>query len=113
MIKRLWHRLRAGYWRNVEQRCLEDPVCERLRRELAAVGKEFEAMPYERLLEPAEKLSFSRVVDGIEMSFSAEAYDVKKNGDICFCIDARARPARTRWQPSYRFVKRKDGTVCQ
>lgn len=75
------------------------------------MGKEFESMEYDRLLEPAETLSFSRVVDGIELSFSAEAYNIKKNGDICFCIDARAMPNRTEWQPSYQFFMRKDGTI--
>ncbi len=111
MFKRLLNRLLSRYWENVEQRCREDPICQLLLREIAVVGKEFESMEYDRLLEPAETLSFSRVVDGIELSFSAEAYNIKKNGDICFCIDARATPNRTRWQPSYQFFMRKDGTI--
>lgn len=111
MFKRLLNQLLSRHWENVEQRCCEDQICQLLLHEIAVVGKEFESMEYDRLLEPAETLSFSRVVDGIELSFSAEAYNIKKNGDICFCIDARATPNRTRWQPSYQFFKRKDQTV--
>ena len=44
---------------------MKDPVYALLRREVEKVGREFEAMPYERLLEPAEVLSLTRVVDGV------------------------------------------------
>ena len=90
---------------------MKDPVYALLRREVEKVGREFEAMPYERLLEPAEVLSLTRVVDGVEISFSAEAFNVKSNGDIGFCIDAHTTPKRTWAQPSYQFFKRKDGSV--
>ena len=83
-----------------------------LRRAVETVGREFEAMPYERLLERAEVLSFTRIVDGLEMTFSAEAFDVDRNGDIHFCIDADATLlGRWGWFPSYQFSKRRDGSV--
>jgi hypothetical protein len=94
-----------------EARRMEDPLYALLRREVEKVGKEFEAMPYERLLEPAEHLSLSKVVDGVEICFSAEAFNVWKNGDIGFCVDAHAEPNRTWAQPSYQFFKRRDGSV--
>jgi hypothetical protein len=94
-----------------EARRMKDPIYALLRREVTSVGKEYEGLPYERLLEPAEVLSFSRVIDGVEISFSAEAFHVKQNGDAGFCIDASATPNRTGKQPSYQFYKRKDGSV--
>ncbi len=111
MLRRLLERFSNWYWNNVEQRCREDPVCQLLRREVTVVGKEFESMAYDRLLDPAETLSLSRIVDGIELTFSAEAYHVKDNGDICFCVDASAKSNRTGWQPSYQLFKRRNGTV--
>jgi hypothetical protein len=90
---------------------MQDPIYQLLRREIERVAKEYEAMSYAALSRPAEELSRAEVVNGIEISFSAEACDVTKNGDICFCIDARAEPNRTGSQPSYRFFKRKDGSV--
>ena len=90
---------------------MKDPIYALLRREVTNVGKEFERLPYERLLVAAEGLSFSRVIEGVEISFSAEAFDVKPNGDAGFCVDASADPNRTGKQPSYQFYKRKDGTV--
>ncbi|OGW66695.1 MAG: hypothetical protein A3H49_00355 [Nitrospirae bacterium RIFCSPLOWO2_02_FULL_62_14] len=90
---------------------MKDPIYALLRREVTNVGKEFERLPYERLLVAAEVLSFSRVIEGVEISFSAEAFDVKPNGDAGFCVDASADPNRTGKQPSYQFYKRKDGTV--
>lgn len=83
-----------------------------LRRQVDIEGKKFEEMPYEELLKPAEILSRSRVVDGIKVYFSAEAYNIKENGDIAFCIDAGAHlPTILGIKPSYQFFKRKDGSV--
>jgi len=73
--------------------------------------KRYGAMTYESLLAPGEELSTSRAINGFTVHFSAEAYDIEKNGDICFCIDAEGLPTKARWKPSYRFFKRKDGSV--
>jgi hypothetical protein len=107
----MFRRFQQWYWDRQERKSLTDPVCAALKRAVERVGKEFERRPYDQLLEPAEKLSFSRVVDGIEMHFAAEAFTVNENGDIGFCIDAHTGSKRNGWQPSYQFFKRKDGTV--
>jgi hypothetical protein len=82
-----------------------------LRRALDAVGQEFESKPYEELTRPAEELSIEREVDGVRLSFSAEAYETKKNGDLCFVIDADGLPTFPYPGPSYHFYKRKDGST--
>jgi len=41
----------------------------------------------------------------------AEAFQVDRNGDLHVSIDAGTRGCALSWQPSYRFVKRKDGSV--
>jgi hypothetical protein len=107
MLSRLWQR----YWTRVEERCERDPLCRLLRREVTRVGQEFESRSYADLQRPAEELSFNRVVEGIEITFSAEAFTLKRDGDIGFCVDARAKGSEGRWQPSYQFYKRPDGSV--
>lgn len=105
------HRLLNRYWDWVEQRAMRDPNIVLLRQELQTVGREYEAMPYEHLLQPAGVLSCRKVVNGLELSFAAEATHVDQNGDIHFCIDARLPGSRWRWMPSYQFKKRRDGSV--
>jgi len=104
------HRLKRG-----EPRRMQDPVYALLRREVDKVGKNLESMPYDDLMRrmDSEEASWDTSVDGVAVSFSAEVFQVKRNGDAGICIDARAEPNRTRWQPSYQFFKRKDGSVYQ
>ncbi len=75
------------------------------------VGREFEGRAYEALTRPAEELSLERDFDGVRLYFSAEAYDTKQNGDLCFCIDASGVPTFPYPGPSWRFFKRRDGSV--
>ena len=83
-----------------------------LRRALEVVGPEFEARSYEDLLaHTAEELSIEREFDGVRLSFSADAYNTKKNGDLCFCIDADGLATFPYPGPSWHFYKRKDGSV--
>ena len=91
---------------------MKDPLYALLRREIEEIGKQFEAMPYKRLLEPDAWLNQIKVVDGVEIHFNVEYVDVMKNGDLIFCIDADAVGAN-KWRswPSYQFYKRKDGSV--
>jgi len=98
-------------WDSTERRRATDPVCCLLRRELLRVAREFEAMPYDCLLEPADALSFDCKVDGRTISFVADAFQVDRNGDLHFCVDAGASGCAPTWHPSYRFVKRKDGSI--
>ncbi len=112
MIKQFWNNIWDCLWNRMKAKCDNDPVCVKLRQELDKVGKDFERKDYNELLKPAEEISFSKIIDGIEMFFSAEAYNVKKNGDTCFSIDADTKSPKIRgWKPSYRFCKRKNGTV--
>jgi hypothetical protein len=103
--------LRQWYWTRVERRCARDPVCSLLRREVTRVGQEFEARAYSDLQRPSEELSFSTVIEDVAITFNAEAFILKRNGDVGFCIDARAQGVKARWQPSYQFYKRPDGSV--
>lgn len=82
-----------------------------LRTQVNLVGKEYERKSYEELLLPAEEGSISRVVGEHTLSFSAEAYNKKDNGDLCFCIDAGGLPTPSNIKPSYQFYKRPDGSV--
>lgn len=107
-----WRRaLRGVSGDEAEAARLDDPVCALLRREVTRAGQEFERRSYDELQAPAERLSFSRTVDGVEIHFGAEAYARLSNGDLAFCVDASAKPGATGVQPSYRFFKRPDGSV--
>jgi hypothetical protein len=95
-------------WRFLERRRQNVAL---LRRALEAIGAEFEARPYDGLTKGADELSFEREFEGVRLSFSAEAYRTKKNGDLCFCIDACGLPTFPYPGPSWHFYKRRDGSV--
>jgi hypothetical protein len=83
-----------------------------LRAAAGAVGAEYEAMSYEQLCKSAGVLSTERVIDGIRVFFSAEAYHTKRTGDLCVSVDVDAAvPTFLGIKPSYHFYKRSDGTV--
>lgn len=82
-----------------------------MRNALNAIAQEYEQMPYESLLQSAEALSTSRTINGITLHFSTEVEPVKPNGDIQGCIDVSGLATQTWWKPSYRFVKRQDGSI--
>jgi hypothetical protein len=116
----LYMRTRLGRWFDDridrgEPRRLQDPIYALLRREVQVVGKELEALPYERLLELDDSLaSIAKVVDGVRIHFSTDLVSIEKNGDLHVCIDAYADAPDWKWRdvlPSYNFRKRKDGSV--
>jgi hypothetical protein len=83
-----------------------------LRRISDEVGKGVEQWPYEKLSRPAEEISFSRVINGIEVSFSIEEFNENKAGDLHICMDVNAKiPTFLFGLPSYVFWKRRDGSV--
>jgi hypothetical protein len=83
-----------------------------LRAVANAIGAEYEAMSYEQLRQPAEVLSTERVIEGVRVSFSAEAYNRKRTGDLCVSVDVDAAlPTFLGVKPSYHFFKRPDGSV--
>ena len=98
-----------------ELRRSRDPFYALLRREVQVVGKEFEVLPYERLLDLSDDDVYrAKNVEGIDIHFNIELVGVAKNGDLHICIDANAPPPGWKWRnvlPSYSFSKRKDGTV--
>ena len=73
-------------------------------------GERLEETPYEVLADPHAELSLTRTVDGHQLAFSVEVYDRKPNGDLAVCIDADGLPTLL-MKPSYRFSKRRDGSV--
>jgi hypothetical protein len=94
---------------------LRDPIYALLRREVQVVGRQFEALPYERLLDFDDSLAYqAKNIDGIDIYFNSDLISVEKNGDLHICIDAQAVVPGWKWRdvlPSYDFWKRKDGTV--
>jgi hypothetical protein len=92
---------------------MRDPIYACSAAKVEKAGKRLEAMPYEDLLRSvaSEDASWDTVVDGVAISFSTEIFQIKRDGDAGICIDARAEPNRTRWQPSYHSSSGKDGSV--
>jgi len=83
-----------------------------LRRVANEVGKEIESWSYETLSRPAEDISFARVIEGVSVSFSVEAYHRNSAGDLHVCVDVDAKiPTLSLVSPSYVFWKRADGSV--
>jgi hypothetical protein len=83
-----------------------------LRRIADDVGKEIEGWPYKTLSRPSEEISFKRVIEGIEVVFSIEAYDRNQAGDIRVCADVDSNiPSFWLALPSYIFWKRTDESV--
>ncbi len=77
------------------------------------VGKKYEQKAYRQLCGGSLDESGGEFdYKGIEISYSAYSFDVKKNGDVGFCIDIRAKiPTFMGIKPSYQFYKTKDGII--
>lgn len=82
-----------------------------LERELQKVGQEYEQKSYQELLSPAEDNSTKVMIGDRKIYFSAEAYNIKPDGTLCFCIDAEGLPTLLGIKPSYHFYKRPDNSV--
>ncbi|MCP9847656.1 hypothetical protein KBY86_12270 [Synechococcus sp. Lug-A] len=84
-----------------------------LRRAAEVVGKQYESMPYDELCGGAADESGGEFeFEGHTVGYSAYSFNVKKNGDVCFCIDIHsALPTFLGIKPSYRFLKHRDGSV--
>lgn len=110
-IRDWWESLRHRYWNGVEAECERDENCRFMRNALCAIAQEYQQMPYESLLQSVEEVSASRTINGITLHFSTEVEHVEPIGDIHVCIDVSGLATQTWWKPSYRFVKRRDGSV--
>ena len=107
-----------------------------LKREVEKVGREYEKKSYQELLRPAEQnftirmiaislrepaklttrnestsLAQGEALRDRKIYFNAEAYHVKPDGTLCFCIDADGLPTIFGVKPSYHFYKRPDNSV--
>ncbi|HET7691922.1 MAG TPA: hypothetical protein VFM44_02415 [Gemmatimonadota bacterium] len=83
-----------------------------LRRAAEEIGREFEAKSYEELRDHgAEDFDSDRIVEGVRVHYSGEAYRTLANGDLAFNIDVSGLPTRGGARPSYHFYKRPDGSV--
>jgi len=83
-----------------------------LRRAVDAAGRSLAKRPYESFLEPGEELSFSEVVDGIEVHFAVDLFRVEPDGTLWVFVDADAGlPTPLRIRPSVVFRKLRDGTA--
>jgi hypothetical protein len=83
-----------------------------LRRAAEEIGCEFEAKSYEELRDHgAEDFDSDRIVEGVRIHYSGEAYRTLANGDLAFNIDVSGLPTGGWTRPSYHFYKRPDGSV--
>jgi hypothetical protein len=86
-----------------------------LRRAAEFVGKQYEAKPYDELRGgAADESSGEFEFEGQRVGYSAYSYNMKMNGDVCFCVDVHSQlPTFFGIKPSYQFVKRPDGSASR
>jgi len=76
-----------------------------------AIGKEFEARPYDELLAIDGAPAFKRVMDGVEVEVSARARRRPDNA-VSVAVECRSGlPIPLGAHPVYTFRKRPDGSV--
>jgi hypothetical protein len=76
-----------------------------------AIGKEFEARPYDELLAIDNAPPFSRSMDGVEVEVSARARRRPDNA-VSVTVECKsALPIPLGARPVYTFRKRPDGSV--
>lgn len=77
-----------------------------------AIGKEFEAKPYEELLSSDPGGQFLRVIDGVHVNISARARRRAGDDAVSVRVDVQSDlPTPLGARPSYTFRKRRDGSV--
>lgn len=82
-----------------------------LRREVDAEGERFEAKSYAELREMGDDAVVERGVEGHPLTFHAEVFDIKDNGDLSVCVEVMGLPTLFGIKPCYHFHKRADGNV--
>lgn len=76
-----------------------------------AVGKEFEARPYEELLDAGSLPKFTREMDGVHVEVTARARRRPDNA-VSVAVEFRSDlPIPLGARPTYTFRKRPDGSV--
>jgi hypothetical protein len=84
-----------------------------LRAETERVGAEVEQWSYNALNRAAEEQPLiERIIGGMPVHFQIDCYNTLPDGTLAICIDARGGlPTLLGIKPSYRFFKRRDGSV--
>jgi hypothetical protein len=84
-----------------------------LRSVLDWVGAEVEQWSYDTLDRSAEEQPpIERIIKGLPVYFQIDCYDKLPDGDLAISIDAHGGPPTLfEIKPSYRFFKRRDGSV--
>jgi hypothetical protein len=84
-----------------------------LRAETDRIGAEIEQWSYEALDRAAEEqLPIEKNVGEWVVHFQVDCYDKLPNGELAICVDAHGGPPTLLGvKPSYRFFKRRDGSV--
>jgi hypothetical protein len=77
------------------------------------IGKQYESRPYDELCGGAADESGGEYeYEGQRVRYSAYSYNIKSDGDVCFCVDIYSQlPTFFGIKPSYQFVKHPDGSV--
>jgi len=82
---------------NKEQRQILRLNYQILRQEVDKIGREYEKQSYEELLSKNEPTVLNVITAaGFKLTFVAEVYHLRKDGTICFCIDADVIKTQTR-----------------
>lgn len=79
-------------------------------RAVDSAGRALAARSYDSFLQEGEELSFSQLVDNVEVYFAVEVFRLDRDGTLWVYVDARARlrtPLGLR--PSFVFRKLPDG----
>jgi hypothetical protein len=83
-----------------------------LRRVVDSAGRALASQPYDSFLQPDQELSFSEVVNGVEIQLGVDVFREDRDGTLWVSVDARA----DLWtplgiKPSFVFKKLPDGTA--
>jgi hypothetical protein len=82
-----------------------------LRKAVNAEGERFEAKSYARLRDMGDDEIVERAVEGHSLTFHAEVFGIKDNGDLSVCVEVVGLPTLFGIKPCYYFHKRSDGSV--
>ncbi|MEL4897442.1 hypothetical protein [Crocosphaera sp. Alani8] len=80
-------------------------------QEAEKIGREYEKRSYQEILSSEAKTVIINLSDDQKITFSMDAYHIKKNGTVAVSIDADGLPTILGIKPSYHFYKKSDGSV--
>ena len=80
-------------------------------QESEKIVREYEKRSYQEILSSEAKTVIINLSDDQKITFSMDAYHIKKNGTVAVSIDADGLPTILGIKPSYHFYKKSDGSV--